>query len=135
MIVLGDHFRHHLGVNFFFFFHARYISGDGIGKIWHLKLLVSAIFYQIFIFSLNDNPLKIMENVFLFYHNSCFCSRDIQTFVIFSLPFHTFQIQKDKFRYSNLRCHEWTCINLQMSFLEWLKNCFILHHQTWSNNI
>ena len=28
--------------------------------------LVSAIFYQIFIFPPNDSPLKIMKNVFLF---------------------------------------------------------------------
>ena len=28
--------------------------------------LVSAIFYQIFIFSPNDNPLKNMKNVFYF---------------------------------------------------------------------
>ena len=57
---------------------------------WHrenqiLKACCVRYFYQIFIFSLNDNPLKIMENVFLFHHNSCFCSRIIQTFVIFSL--------------------------------------------------
>ena len=84
MIILKDHFRHHLGVKCFFF-HARYISGDGIGRIRYLKLVVSAIFIKFLFFSLNDNPLKIMENVFLFHHNSCFCSRIIQTFVIFSL--------------------------------------------------
>ena len=32
---------------------------------YRLKL-VSAIFYQIFIFSSNDRPLKTMENVFYF---------------------------------------------------------------------
>ena len=32
---------------------------------YHLKL-VSAIFYQIFIFSSNDSPLKTMKNVFYF---------------------------------------------------------------------
>ena len=42
-----------------------------------LKLVVPAIFYQIFSFSPND---------------SSFRSGDIQIFVIFSLPFHTFQI-------------------------------------------
>ena len=46
--------------------------------------LVSAIFYQIFIFSPNDSPSKT-ENCFLFYLKDLFCSRDIQIFVI--LPF------------------------------------------------
>ena len=50
-----------------------------------------------------------------FYFNlkSSFRSEDIQIFVIFSLPFHTFQIQKDKWKLNNL-CHELTSINLQM---------------------
>ena len=38
---------------------------------------------------------------------------DIQIFLIFSLPFHTFQIQKDKWKLNNL-CHELPCINLQV---------------------
>ena len=33
---------------------------------------------------------------------SSFRSRDIQIFVIFSLSFHTFQIQKDKWKWNNL---------------------------------
>ena len=45
--------------------------------------LVSAIFYEIVIFSTNDSPLKTMKNVFLFHLNSSFCSQDIQIFVIF----------------------------------------------------
>ena len=64
--------------------------------------LVSAIFYQIFIFSPNDSPSKTIKNVFLFHRKSSFRSRDIQIFVIFSLPFHTFQIQKDKWKCNNL---------------------------------
>ena len=48
--------------------------------------LVSAIFYQIFIFSSNDRPSKTMKNVFLFHLKSCLRSQDIQIFVIFSLP-------------------------------------------------
>ena len=57
--------------------------------------LVSAIFYRILIVLPNDSPLKT-EKCFLFHLKSSFCSRDIQIFVIFSLPFHTFQIQKGK---------------------------------------
>ena len=33
--------------------------------------LVSAIFYQIFIFSQNDSPLKTMTNVFFHLKSSC----------------------------------------------------------------
>ena len=55
--------------------------------------LVSAIFYQIFIFSPTDSPLKTMKNVFYFIQH--------------------FQIQKDKWKWNNL-CHRLSCINLQM---------------------
>ena len=39
---------------------------------------------------------KNYENCFLFHPKSSFRSWVIQIFVIFSLPFHTFQIRKDK---------------------------------------
>ena len=75
-----------------------------VGKTWltysFLKL-VFAIFYQIFIFSPNDSPLKT-EKGFLFYQRSSFCYQDIQIFVIFYLPFQTFQIQKGKWKWNNL---------------------------------
>ena len=57
--------------------------------------LGSAIFYQIFIFSPNDSPLKTMK-CFLIHINNSFRSRDIQIFVIFTLPSHIFLIQTDK---------------------------------------
>ena len=61
----------------------------------YLKI-VFATFYQTFIFSPNDRPSKNCEKCFSF-HLKTFCrSRDIQVFGIFSLPSHTFQIQKDK---------------------------------------
>ena len=85
----------------------------GVDPTYILKLM-SAIFYQIFISSQNDSHLKTMKNVFLFHLKSSSCSRDIQIFVIFSFPFHTFQIQKDKWKWNNLWCHELACINLQM---------------------
>ena len=55
-------------------------------KVLYLKL-VSPIFYQLFISSPNDCPSKT-EKCFLFHLKSFFCSRDIQIFVIFPLPFH-----------------------------------------------
>ena len=68
--------------------------------------LVSTIFYQFFVFSRNDSPSKTVEKSFLFHLKSSFHSRDIQMFLIFSLPFHTLQIQKDKLKWNNLWCHE-----------------------------
>ena len=61
--------------------------------------LVSTIFYQILIFSSNGRPSKTMK---CFHLKSSFRSQDIQTFVTFSLPFHTFQIQKGKWKWNNL---------------------------------
>ena len=74
------------------------------------------------------------QKCFFFPLKSLFRSPDSHTSVIFSLLFHTFQIQKDKWKCNNL-CHELTCINLQIQFLGKLKNCFTLYHQTWSDNI
>ena len=51
--------------------------------------LVSAIFYQIFIFFTKWQPLKNYEKCFLFHLKISFCSQDIKFFVIFSLPFCT----------------------------------------------
>ena len=48
------------------------------------RKLVSAIFYQIFIFPPNDNSSEIMKNLFLSHLKSSFRCRDIQFFVIFS---------------------------------------------------
>ena len=79
-------------------------------------------------------PFKNYQKCFFFPLKSLFRSPDSHTFVIFSLLFHTFQIQKDKWKCNNL-CHELTCINLQIQLLEKLKNCFTLYHQTRSDNI
>ena len=52
-------------------------------------------------------PFKIYKKkCFLFQLKSSFPSWDIQIFVIFIFAFHTFQIQKDKWEWNNLRCHE-----------------------------
>ena len=53
-------------------------------------------FLSNFYFPPYDSPLKTMKKCFLFHLKSSFRSRDIQIFVIFSLPFHIFRIQKDK---------------------------------------
>ena len=53
-------------------------SNHLINKLQERALkLVSAIFYQFFIISPNDNPLKTMKNVFLFRLKSSFCSQYI----------------------------------------------------------
>ena len=51
-------------------------------KATKLKL-VSAIFYEIFIFSPNDIPSKTVEKYFLFHLKSTLHSQDIHMFVIF----------------------------------------------------
>ena len=75
-------------------------------------------FLSNFYFYTNWWPFKNYEMCFLFHLKSSFRSWDTQIFVILSLPFHTFQIQKDKWKWNNLWCHELACINLQMQFLE-----------------
>ena len=83
-------------------------------KVRYILKACVRYFLSNFYFSQNDSPLKTMKNVFLFHLKSSFRSRDIQIFVIFSLPFQTFQIQKGRGRWNNLWCHELICINLQM---------------------
>ena len=56
---------------------------------------------------------KNYEKCSLFHPKSSFRSQDNQIFAIFSLPFQTFQIQKDKWKWNNL-CHELTHIHLQI---------------------
>ena len=70
-------------------------------------------FFSNFMFSSNDSPSKTMKNVFLFHWKSSFRSRDIKIFVIFSLFFNIFQIQKGKWKWNNL-CHKLSCIYLQI---------------------
>ena len=47
-----------------------------------------------------------LRKMFLISSKSSFRSRDIQIFVIFPLPLHTFQIQKNKWKWNNSWCHE-----------------------------
>ena len=54
-----------------------------IKKLLGLKLVL------VFIFSPNDSPSKTIKKCFLFHLKS-------SSFVLFLLPFHTYQIQKDK---------------------------------------
>ena len=67
-----------------------------------------------FYFFIKWLAFKNYEKCFLFHIKSSFHSRDIQIFVIFSLPFHTFQTQKGKWKWNNLWRHKLVCINLQM---------------------
>ena len=91
-----------------------YIQVFLVFLLFKLLKLVSAIFHQICIFFTKWQPFKNYEKWFSLHLKSSFRSRDIQIFVIFTLPFHTFQIQKHKWKSNNLCCHELTCINLQM---------------------
>ena len=62
---------------------------------------MSAILYQVFVFPQNDSPSKNYGKCFLFHQKSSFRYRDIQAFVIFSLPFLTFHVKKDKWKWNN----------------------------------
>ena len=68
--------------------------------VFYLKL-VSAVFYDFFFFH-QMIALQKLRKMFLISSKSSFRSPDIQIFVIFSVPFHTFQIQKDKWKETNL---------------------------------
>ena len=78
------------------------------------KSLCSLFFY----FFTKCYSFKNYEKCLLFYLKSSFRSWDIQIIVIFSVPFQTFQIQKDKWERNNSSCHKLGCINLEMKFLE-----------------
>ena len=93
--------------------------GEAVLKIFTVFKACVHFFYQFFTISQNDSPLKTMKNeCFLFHLKGSFRSQDIHIFVIFFLPFHAFQIRKDKWKWNNLWCHKLTCLNLQMQFLE-----------------
>ena len=56
------------------------------------------------LFTKNLSLCALFFMKFLFFHQMkkfSFHSRDIQIFVIFSLPFNTFQIHKDKWKWNN----------------------------------
>ena len=84
-----------MGPNISFFWHFL-----NFGSLVFLKLC-PLFFYQIFIFSPHDSPSKTMKSV-LFHLKSSFRSLDIQIFVIFPFPFHTFHIQKDEWKWNDL---------------------------------
>ena len=71
-------------------------------------------------------PFENYKKCFLFHRKRSFCSRDIQSFVIFSVPFHTFEIRKDWFMMSWINLHKFADIIFGK-----LKSRFIL---TWSDN-
>ena len=77
--------------------------------------LVSTIFYQFFFF-FNQMIGKNCKKCFIYLKRS-FRFRDIHIFLIFPLPLHLFQIQKNKWKWNNL-CHELACINLKEQFLK-----------------
>ena len=65
-------------------------------SFWVIPKITSANFFNFlsnFYFFTEWSPFKNCEKCFLFHLQSSFHSRDIQIVVIFSHPFHTFQIQ------------------------------------------
>ena len=85
-----------------------------IQKTFFILKACVCYFLSTFYFFTKWQLFKNYEKCFLFLLKCSFLSRDIQIFVIFPLPFHTFQIKKDKWKWNNLWCHELAGINLQM---------------------
>ena len=82
-------------------------TSKAFNRFWHdvpLHKLKACVCYFLsnFYFFTKRWPFRNYEKCFLFHRKSYFCSRDIQIFVIFSHPFHTFQIQKGKWKWNNL---------------------------------
>ena len=65
-------------------------------------LSLCPLFFIKFLFFHQMIALQNYEKCFLFNLKRSFCFQDIQIFVIFSFPFHIFQIQKDKWKWNNL---------------------------------
>ena len=63
-----------------------------------------------FIFWPNDSPSKTMKNIFISSKKPFPFSR-YSSFFNFFRSFHPFQVQKDKWKWNNLWCHELVCIN------------------------
>ena len=74
--------------------------------------LVSAIFYQFFFFFHQMKALQKLWKMFFISSKKLFLFLRYSHFCIFSLPFHTFQTLKNKWKCNNLWCHELACINL-----------------------
>ena len=83
---------------------------------WRILAVQACVCYFLshFYFFTKRQPFKDYEKCFLFHLKSSFSSQDIKIFVVFFLPSHIFQIQKDKWRWNNSWCHELVSINLQM---------------------
>ena len=74
------------------------------GKLQHHCHLKAQVCYFLsnFYFFNKWWPFKNYKKCFLFHQKSSFCSQDIQIFLIFSIPFHTLQIQEDKWEWNNI---------------------------------
>ena len=85
--------------------------------IWPKIILLFPLsfkFYQIF-----QKCLKNYQKCFLFLLKNSFRSRDSQCFVIFSLPFHCFQVQRIRWNWNNYDCNgTWT--RSLVSFSRWV---------------
>ena len=111
---------------------------QGRAQLEHSSHIVKACVRYFLIKFLFFHQMRVLQNlwkIFFIPSKKLFSFSKYSNFCNFSLPFHTFHIQKDKWKWNNLQCHELACINSQVQTLEQLKNHFILYHQTWSGNI
>ena len=84
------------------------------GKIPNVVLkLASAIFIK-FLFFHQTITLQKLWKAFFISSKKLFSFSRYSKFYIFSLLFHTFQIEKEKWKWNNLWCHELASINFLM---------------------
>ena len=72
------------------------------------------LFFIKFLLFLQMIALQKLEKMFFISSKKFFSFLRYSIFCNFSLPFQTFHIQQDKWKWNNVWCHELTCINLQM---------------------
>ena len=80
-------------------------------KAWNKFKALCLLFFITFLFLHQKIALQKLWTMFFISSKNSFCSHDIWFFVIFSLPFQTFQIQMDKWKWNDLWCHELPCMN------------------------
>ena len=86
---------------------------QGPPSVMKVLKLVSAFFIK-FLFFHQMITIQKLWKMFFTSSKKLFSFSRYSHFRIFSLPFHTFQTQTDKWNWNNLWCLELVCINLLM---------------------
>ena len=90
-----------------------YLKTWGVEPQLQRSRVVMAYSHKTQPFMKNGGQQKCLDKprTYAFYLSKLFSFSRHSNIVIFSLPFHIFQILKDKWKWNNLWCHELACIN------------------------